>query len=68
VYVPGCPPRPDGFIEGLILLQNAVGSERRPLSWVVGPQGIERAPAPSLRDLKRADRQKLVSLRTPDQV
>ncbi len=53
VYVPGCPPRPDAFIEGLTLLQQAVGRERRPLSWVIGPQGVERMPMPSQRDRKR---------------
>jgi len=37
VYVPGCPPRPDAFMEGLVLLQQAVGKEKRPLSWVIGP-------------------------------
>ena len=68
VYVPGCPPRPDAFMEGLILLQRAVGKERRPLSWAVGPQGVERAPLPSLRDQKRPERQRLVQLRTPDEV
>ena len=68
VYVPGCPPRPDAFLEGLILLQKAVGSERRPLSWVVGPQGVERPQLPSMRDLKRAEREKVATLRSPDEV
>ncbi len=40
VYVPGCPPRPEAFMEGYCCLRDAVGTEKRPLSWVVGPQGI----------------------------
>jgi NADH-quinone oxidoreductase subunit B len=68
VYVPGCPPRPDAFMEGLLLLREAVGSERRPLSWVVGPQGVERPEMPSLRDRKRAERQKATVLREPSEV
>jgi len=51
-----------------LLLQHAVGEERRPLSWVVGPQGVERAPMPSLRDLKRTQRQQATTLRPPDEV
>jgi NADH-quinone oxidoreductase subunit B len=68
VYVPGCPPRPDAFEEGLVMLQRAVGKERRPLSWVIGPQGVERPPMPSLRDLKREERRKARNLRSPDEV
>ncbi len=67
VYVPGCPPRPDAFMEGLLLLQKAVGSERRPLSWVVGPQGVHRPPMPSNRDLKRAERAGATDLTSPDE-
>jgi NADH-quinone oxidoreductase subunit B len=65
VYVPGCPPRPEALLEGLLLLQNAVGRERRPLSWLVGPQGVEKAPKPSLRDLKQTDRMRARALRDP---
>jgi NADH-quinone oxidoreductase subunit B len=68
VYVPGCPPRPDAFMEGLMLLQQAVGQETRPLSWLVGPQGVERARMPSQRDLKRQERQLITDLRPPNKV
>ncbi len=68
VYVPGCPPRPDAFLEGILLLRDAVGKEKRPLSWVVGPQGVEKPDKISMRDQKAASRQQLTVLRTPDQV
>lgn len=68
LYVVGCPPRPDTFIHGLLMLQEAVGKEKRPLSWLAGPQGVEKPPTPSLRDLKRAERRQTVHLRTPDQI
>ncbi len=68
VYVPGCPPRPDAFMEGLLLLSRKVGAERRPLSWVAGPQNTVQPEPPCMRDLKRAERVKATFLRPPDEV
>lgn len=68
VYIPGCPPRPEAFMEGLMLLQDAVGREKRPLSWAAGPQGINRPDKPSRRDMKRITRQGATGLRSPDSV
>lgn len=68
VYVPGCPPRPDAFMEGLVLLQKAVGKEKRPLSWVIGPQGVEKIGRECQRDLKRIERKKMTFLRPPTEV
>ncbi|MCC6105372.1 NADH-quinone oxidoreductase subunit B [Acetobacter sp.] len=66
VYVPGCPPRPESLLEGLMLLQKSIGSQRRPLSWMVGEQGIVPVTPPSLRDAKRSVRQQTQDLRSPD--
>ena len=68
VYVPGCPPRPEAFLEGLLLLRKAVGNEKRPLSWIAGSQAVERGGRPSLRDEKRALRKSLTNLPSPDEI
>ncbi len=68
IYVPGCPPRPDAFMQGLNLLQDAIGKERRPLSWVIGPQGVERSDRLSQRDINRTRRMRETVLRGPDEV
>lgn len=64
VYVSGCPPRPDAFLEGLLLLRESIGREKRPLSWAIGPQGIvTRQERPSQRDKKTEERRKMGSIR-----
>ncbi len=68
MYVPGCPPRPDAFMEGLVLLRDAVGKEKRPLSWIVGPQGVTKAENISMKELKRNDRMKMTEIKSPDEI
>ncbi|MBD0316218.1 MAG: NADH-quinone oxidoreductase subunit B [Nitrospiraceae bacterium] len=58
VYMPGCPPPPHAFMECLLLLQEKVAKERRPLSWWFGPQQVQQPILPSRRDQKREERSK----------
>jgi NADH-quinone oxidoreductase subunit B len=68
VYISGCPPRPEAFLQGLILLQESIGQERRPFSWSIGPQGVTKAPKRSLRDERTPERKRVTNLRGMDEV
>ena len=68
LYIPGCPPSPQAFMEALVLMTTAVSKERRPLSWVLGPQGVEKPTMPSMRDLKRPQRQAQTFFKPPDKL
>ena len=69
VYVSGCPPRPEALLQGLILLQEEIGRERRPLSWVINDQGIiQKEATPVQRELRHDGRIDATELRSPDDV
>jgi NADH-quinone oxidoreductase subunit B len=68
VYVPGCPPRPDAFMQGLMLLANSVGKEKRPLSWVIGEQGIIKPTMVSMKETKHEERMNKVNFKGVDEI
>ena len=68
VYVPGCPPRPDAFMQGLVLLSEQVGKERRPLSWVIGEQGVIKPQLTPMKESKRDERMGMVDFRPVDEI
>ncbi|UDG80312.1 NADH-quinone oxidoreductase subunit B [Candidatus Annandia pinicola] len=53
IYIPGCPPRPEAYMQALMLLQKLIGKEKRPLSWCIGDQGIYREKIISEKKRKR---------------
>ena len=69
VYVSGCTPRPEALLQGLILLQDSIGRERRPLSWVINEQGIIQKDAhPVQRKVRGPERIAATELRSPNEV
>ncbi|HEY9487372.1 MAG TPA: NADH-quinone oxidoreductase subunit B family protein [Chryseosolibacter sp.] len=68
VYVPGCPPRPDAFIDGLVLLTESVANEKRPLSWVIGEQGVIRPEKISVKEKRWEKRKEMTTFQSPDEI
>src|SRR5512136_667737 len=68
VYVPGCPPRPDAFMQGLMLLQRSVGQERRPLSWVAGSQEVVKPAKLSMKAELRGRRRAMTAFKPVDKL
>ena len=52
----------------LILLSEQVGKEKRPLSWVIGEQGVIKPQLTSMKDRKREERMGMVDFRPVDEV
>jgi len=48
------------------MLQKVIPGEKRPLSWVAGPQGVRRPEMTPMRDVRRAARRQATLLDPPD--
>jgi NADH-quinone oxidoreductase subunit B len=53
---------------GLLALRELVGQEKRPLSWVIGPQGLRRPQLPARKEARREERRDQTELPGPETV
>jgi len=69
VYIPGCPPRPEAYIQALLLLKESIKNEKRPLSWIVGDQGIYHSNnTESEYERKYKNNISVTNLRSPNKI
>jgi NADH-quinone oxidoreductase subunit B len=52
----------------LMLLAESVGKEQRPLSWVIGEQGVIKPEKIAVKDRRYEKRKEMVTFRSPDEV
>jgi NADH-quinone oxidoreductase subunit B len=55
-------------MEGLMLLASSVGKEQRPLSWVIGEQGVIKPAKISMKDVRHDKRKEMTTFRSPDEI
>ena len=56
------------FMEGLTLLAASVGKEQRPLSWVIGDQGVIKPEKIDVKQNRLEKRKAMTDFRSPDEI